>query len=157
MPYYSAGDYYTGDYYQGDNYAAGGLPIFGAIARKLLPVAGRLVGKGLRALTGGKLIGSGGGTTALKRIGGAAIAARLALPSRPNARDVAEEVYAREMRSQGFPGGFRSGRRMNVTNVKALRRAGRRVKGFLKLASRFGALPVNRGKGKLFKKRRAAR
>lgn len=49
-------------------------------------------------------------------------------------------------------------RRMNVTNVRALRRAGRRVKGFLKLAHRFGALPVNRGKGgKLFKAKRHAR
>lgn len=49
-------------------------------------------------------------------------------------------------------------RRMNVTNVRALRRAGRRVKGFLKLAARFGALPVNRGKGgKLFKRKRHAR
>jgi len=44
--------------------------------------------------------------------------------------------------------GFRSGRRLNPLNVKALRRAGRRLKGFLKIARRMGALPVNRGKGK---------
>jgi phage terminase small subunit len=45
-------------------------------------------------------------------------------------------------------------RRMNVTNVRALRRAGRRVRGFLKLASRLGALPVSRGKSrKLFKRK----
>lgn len=48
-------------------------------------------------------------------------------------------------------------RRMNVTNVKALRRAGRRVKGFLKLARRLGALPVSSSGKKLFKKKRATK
>lgn len=45
-------------------------------------------------------------------------------------------------------GGFRSGRRLNPLNVKALRRAGRRLKSFLRIARKMGALPVQRGKGK---------
>ena len=48
--------------------------------------------------------------------------------------------------------GYLPRRRMNVTNVKALRRAGRRVRGFLKLAIRLGAIPLNRGKGKLYRR-----
>jgi len=61
-----------------------------------------------------------------------------------------------------FPGGetgymLKPRRRMDPLNVKALRRAGRRVKGFLRIAGKLGALPVNRGKGKqLFKRKRRA-
>lgn len=50
-------------------------------------------------------------------------------------------------------------KRMNVTNVKALRRAGRRVKGFEKLARRFiGFASPRRPKGRMYfrSKKRAA-
>jgi hypothetical protein len=46
-------------------------------------------------------------------------------------------------------------RRMNVTNVKALRRAGRRVKGFEKLARRFvGFAAPHKPKGRMYFKSR---
>lgn len=50
----------------------------------------------------------------------------------------------------------RKRRRMNVANVKALRRAGRRVKGFEKLARRFiGFASPHRPKGRTYFKRKA--
>jgi hypothetical protein len=57
-------------------------------------------------------------------------------------------------------GGVRKkGRRMNVTNVKALRRAGRRVKGFEKMARRFiGFASPRRPKGRMyFRQKKAAK
>lgn len=49
-------------------------------------------------------------------------------------------------------------RRMNVTNVKALRRAGRRVVGFEKLARRFvGFASPHRPKGRIYFRRKAKR
>lgn len=62
-------------------------------------------------------------------------------------------------RSFGALSPHRKGRRMNVTNVKALRRAGRRVKGFEKLARRFiGFASPKRPKGRMYfrQKKRAS-
>jgi hypothetical protein len=140
MPYYSAGDYYRGD----GNYAAGG--IFGTI--------GKALGKVGKAIIGATPVG---------RVIQAAVPS-FNPPSMPTITGFAPPVLVPKPGFKGaaerfFPGG-ESGymvakrRHMNVTNVKALRRAGRRVKGFLKLASRLGALPVARGKSKrLFKRK----
>lgn len=138
MPYYSAGDYYRGD----GNYAAGG--IFGTIGKALGKVGKAIIG----ATPVGRVI------TALAPVAppfAPTITGAPPLIPKPGFKGFAERV---------IPGG-ESGymvakrRRINVTNVKALRRAGRRVRGFLKLANRMGALPVNRSaKGKLFKRKR---
>jgi len=51
--------------------------------------------------------------------------------------------------------GFRRrGRRMNVANVKALRRAGRRVEGFVKLAKSLIAMPGARAKHPIKRRKR---
>lgn len=142
MPYYGAGDYYRGD----SNYAAGG--IFSTI--------GKAIGKVGKAILGANPI---------VRAAGALIPSLpTATPSFPTITGFAPPPVVPKPGFGGaverlLPGG-ESGymvakrRRMNPTNVKALRRAGRRVKGFLRIASRLGALPVNRGKGKLFKRKK---
>lgn len=132
--------YYQGDsnYSAGDsNYAAGGL--FGSLLK---------IGKGF--ITGGPL-----GAV------GAAIPSFSGGSSKPKGPAIAPVVPTPGLAGFGqrlIPGGKTGyevqlpgrmgGRRMNPLNVRALRRAGRRVKGFLRIARRLGALPVNRGKGK---------
>lgn len=146
MPYYSAGDYYQA----GDNYAAGAFPFIGAalaLGKKLIiPAAKKLV------------------TAIIKRpVTSAVTATGVGLALRPMPQP--EDGYLPEPGLRGkvrrfLPGGetgFYKRRRMNVTNVRALRRAGRRVKGFLKLARRLGALPVGGPGRKLFKVPRRAR
>lgn len=125
--------YYAGDYYRaGDNYAAGGLFSF--------------LGKAAKTIVKASPIG------------------RIAEAVAPNIFTPPPVLQGFQGPIQPVPGlkgaaqrlvpGGASGymvaprRRMNPLNVKALRRAGRRVKGFLKIARRLGALPVNRGKGK---------
>jgi len=153
MPYYKAGDYYRGD----GNYAAGG--IFGTLGKIAKTALGGAVG-----------FIKGGPVGALQ---GAAKAAGLLNPTQPislapmnsplptfplapppgmKPKPGIEGVVERVLPFGDT--GYIKRRRMNVTNVKALRRAGRRVKGFLRVASRLGALPVNRGKGKLFKRKK---
>lgn len=141
MPYYGAGDYYRGD----SNYAAGGL--FGFLGKAVKKVGGALLG-----------------ATPVGRVIQAAVPTLSSGPSFPTITGFAPPPVVPKPGFGGaverfLPGG-ESGymvakrRRMNPTNVKALRRAGRRVKGFLRIASRLGALPVNRGKGKLFKRKK---
>lgn len=158
MPYY-AGDYYTGDYYTGDNYAAGGF--LSGLAHVVKGVAkGFALGGPLGAIAGLRatlpvkakpqaLIAPTTGETAVEgflRRGG-----KLTATGRGKLAKVS--TGAPMTMIQGPDGVFRHGgrRRMNVTNVRALRRAGRRVKGFLKLARRLGALPVSPHGKKLFK------
>jgi hypothetical protein len=134
MGYYQAGDYYRGD----GNYAAGGL--FG------------FLGKVAKGIVKASPIGSVATALAPTLFDGAPKITNLvpALKPKPGIKGTLERLVP------GGESGYMVGgrRRINVANVKALRRAGRRVRGFLKLASRMGALPVNRGKGKLFKKKR---
>lgn len=137
--------YYSGDYYRGDgNYAAGG--IFGTIGKAL-----------------GKVAKTALSLTPIGRVAGAVLPA-LSRPSMPTITGFAPPTIvpkpgfggALERLLPGGESGFMVAkrRRMNVTNVRALRRAGRRVRGFLKLASRLGALPVSRAKSKrLFKRK----
>lgn len=139
MPYYSAGDYYRGDYYRGD----------------ILGVLKKIGGAVLKV--GGTILGATPVGAAAKRV----IASvspqsfpQLAPPGmipKPGMGGTIERFLP------GGDSGYYKRRRMNVTNVRALRRAGRRVKGFLKLANSLGALPVNRGKGKQLFKRKARR
>jgi len=132
MPYYSAGDYYRGDYYQGDNYAAGGL--FGSIGKAL----------------GGAVKGfiSGGPLGALRGAGAALVKRPNVLPIGPgialNGGTVVPTPGLVGFGQRLLPGGatgyeLRRRRRINPLNIKALRRALRRAKGFEKQARRVGS------------------
>lgn len=167
MPYYRAGDYYRGDYYRG-NYAAGG--ILGSIGKFIGGVVKTVGGNLLRATPVGMAI--------------SAVAPKLLAPSRPQIAPMSANLPSfgpgtvmsvpepgitgavHRIAPGGHPGYGRytkDGRfterrapRMNPLNPRALRRAGRRVKGFLRFASRLGALPLSRGKSKkLFKRKRS--
>lgn len=124
MPYYMAGDYYQGDYYQ-----AGG--IFGSI--------GKAIGGAVKGfVTGGPL--------------GAISGAASAVIKRPNVTPLAPGGGFGVVPTPGLigvaqrlvPGGatgyeFRKRRRINPLNIKALRRAMRRAKGFERQARRVGS------------------
>lgn len=155
MPYaYAAGDYYRGDYY-GGNYAAGD-----SIFSKIAKIGGKLIGGIIGASPIGGVVktfipslGGGGGGNQLK------IMAPQGAPE-PGIKGKVHRAIPGGSSGYGYynkNGEFIEGRRprMNVANVRALKRAGRRVRGFLKVASRLGALPISRsGKGKLFKRKR---
>lgn len=137
MGYYQ-GDYYRGDYYQG------GIPIV-AGAFKLLPKAlglAKKAGKGIVAGTK-KLLAKPG---VKKAAGAVSIGTGIAvsIPPRKSADETKSEL--RELSDKTFggrvPGAPR--RRMNVTNVKALRRAIRRARGFAKLARKVLTFPISK-------------
>lgn len=132
MPYYQ-GDYYQGGYYQGG--------FFSGLAK----LAGGLLG---RTPIGGAIKTAGRAVARFvrKRPVVSAIAGGAAI-------DVGTRKLLGPGRMPGLGGG--GGRRMNVANVRALRRAIRRAKGFAKLARRVMTWPIQKppkGRG-LFKKR----
>lgn len=165
MPYYGSGDYYAaGGYYRGDYYQAGG--IFGSIGKALGKVAKVAVG-----LTPVGRVASAVLPIAKQLIAGAPRPRPGGLPLISSdvdysggGMDVNVPAYrGSEGRNGGRKGHFkkdgtwtdRARPRMQVTNTRALRRAGRRVRGFLRVARALGALPVARGKGKrLFRAKR---
>jgi hypothetical protein len=142
VPYYSAGDYYQGDYYQGDNYGA-------FQAGGLLKSLGKIVGGVARGVVG-SIPGVGGVVNALlpqaPRIQGLGSTQIVPVPGFGGAV------------SRALPGG-ESGfmvaprRRINPLNIKALRRAMRRAKGFERQARRVGSF-FNPGKSYRLKGRR---
>ncbi len=126
--------YYTGDYYSGDNYGA-------YQAGGLFKTLGKLVGGVARGVVG-SIPGVGGVVNAL-------------LPTSPRIQGISP---GRIVPVPGFGGavsralpggesGFMVGRsrRMNPLNIKALRRAMRRAKGFERQARRVGSF-FNPGK-----------
>lgn len=136
MGYYR-GDYYRGDYYRGS--------IFSAIGK---------VVKGVGKVALGVLKATPAGQVAT-RVAGAAFPTSSFAPAAPPGQ-IPKPGFGGTI-SRILPGGdtgYYKRRRMNITNVKALRRAGRRVRGFLKLARRFGAMPISPKGKKLFKARR---
>lgn len=141
MSYYQAGDYYQGDYYQGD---------FLGIGKAIKKVGGALLGGVSGFISGGPLGAVKSAVASLKpKINAPALVFGGGGGPEPGITGIVHRALP------GGHSGYLPRRRMNPTNVKALRRAGRRVKGFLKIASRLGALPVNRGKGKRLFKRKA--
>lgn len=131
--------YYSGDYYRGDgNYAAGGL--FSFIGKGIKKIGGAILGATPVGQVAKALLPQTFGSPPM--ITG--LAPNVPLVPKPGFTGFAERLVP------GGESGYMVGRRrrINPLNVKALRRAGRRVKGFLKIARRLGALPVNRGKGK---------
>lgn len=149
MGYYR-GDYYRGDYYRGDpGFLSGVFNVVKGVVGTVAKIGGSL----LPGPAGAVLKGVGGAisptrsqaVTVTGSKGGVATVPGMQIVPVPGITGAGQRL---------IPGGAtgymiqRSRRRMNVTNVKALRRAGRRVKGFLKLARRMGALPVNTSKGR---------
>jgi len=127
VPYYMAGDYYQGDYYQ-----AGG--IFGTI--------GKAIGGAVTGFVKGGPLGaiSGAGAAIVKRPNvqpiapGALIGGGTVVPT-PGLVGFGQRL---------LPGGatgyeLRRHRRLNPLNIKALRRAMRRAKGFERQARRVGS------------------
>lgn len=100
----------------------------GAVAKKF---ARKAAGKALGALTGGKLLGKGGGKTALGRIAGGAIATATTVPVlRSAGRAVSKkkgELIGDTYSESETSFGRRAYRRMNPMNVRALRRSVRRI------------------------------
>lgn len=128
MAYYGAGDYYHGDYYRGDNYGAyqaGG--IFGSIGKFLGGAAKKIIG-----------------ATPVGRVAQAVIPALAAPPVVQGLPPLKPVPGLGGTISRILPGG-ESGymvakrRRINPLNIKALRRAMRRAKGFEKQARRVGS------------------
>lgn len=170
MPYYR-GDYFRGDYYRGSIFSAiagvvkgaakgfalggplgaiagarAGLPAPKPKVVAVVPTTNPLTFGAVPAKTPAKTHSAAIDT--FLRMGGRFSAAGKAKLTEQHAKALAAGVHPMLMP------GFGGRRRMNVTNVKALRRAGRRVKGFLKLARRLGALPVSSSGKKLFKAKR---
>lgn len=147
MAYY--GDYYRGDYYRGDYYR--GDPIFGlslvsgvaklgvGLAKKI----GTAVFSKKAASTG---VGIATGVLAEKLVSPSGPPAPMVLPPTgqlppPSGFTVQPKKGIVGKVQRALPGGatgyeYVKRRRMNVTNVKALRKAIRRAKGFAKLARR---------------------
>jgi hypothetical protein len=103
------------------------LPIIGAL---IGGAAKKLAGKALRWATKGKLLGAGGGANAIKRVGGTAIATVGTAVLGPRVLSSGSRAVSRAA-SAAWGGdddkGGRSYRRMNPMNVRALRRAVRRL------------------------------
>lgn len=118
------------------------LPLVGALiggaAKRLLPSAARLAGRGLRFLTKGKLLGQGGGREIARTVArGGAAAATTALTV-ATVRDVVRSSRGTTANASidmsapyGGPG-YRA-RRMNPLNPRALNRAIRRLGGAEKM------------------------
>ncbi|MGH7180164.1 MAG: hypothetical protein ACREJC_22490 [Tepidisphaeraceae bacterium] len=137
MPYYAAGDYYgrgLGDYYRGD---PGILKSIGNVLGGIARIGGALVpgplGTGLQ-IAGGLLNARRAGT-ALARV---PTPLQTQDPRRLRVRLLPPEVetfFPPGFGGEGAgPGGRR--RRINPMNVKALRRASRRIDGFARVARR---------------------
>lgn len=182
MPYYHGGDYYRGDYYRGGDIFGILKKVVGGVSKVASFVPGPIgaIGKAVNtALTVGKAvqavqqITAPGGTTVVPHHGGAVtmdagnFPVSISIPRAPISENYDTMIPAyqntRRPGDTGRVGHFkkdgtwtnRARPRMNVTNVRALRKAGRRVRGFLKMASKLGALPVSRSaKGKIIKRKR---
>ncbi len=139
--------YYTGDYYRGDPgffgfarsllaKAAGGIPIVGGVAEKLIGRSPSAAGAGMSIIksTGGRILSvakahpiiTAAGAAGLGGIGLGALGGRMGAAGLP---------------MKGFHISKKTGkvvknRRMRVTNPRALRRAIRRATGFAHLARR---------------------
>src|SRR5712691_11135508 len=134
--------YYQGDFYAGARGDPGFLSFLGGIAKKaigLIPGVGPLASTAISAVgrPGMGAMIRAGAPKILRRAGGAIM--RHPVLSAAGAAGVigAAGVEAgRVSRGRMLTTGMRRHRRMNVTNVRALRRAIRRSQGFAHLAKR---------------------
>jgi len=139
---FARGDYYQGDYYQGD---PGFFSFLGGLAKSALglipgvgPAASTVLGGVTHAAGSPKLLGTGAKLTgAIQKIG--PIATRM-VKSRGGkialgaGGALAAGAAGAALMKHHMAGERKRGRRMNVTNVKALRRSIRRCQGFSRLA-----------------------
>jgi len=157
MPYY--GDYYRGDYYRGDP------GIFGGIAKFLGGAVKRVAGTALSLTPVGRIATTAIGAIASRARQGRGVIGSVApaLPFSAGGTGLmlrpppirmfggGEVISGSSSTAPGVMFG-RKRRRMNVANVKALRRAIRRSRGFVKLARKtvgvFGLSVQRRGAGK---------
>lgn len=111
-----------------------GDPFLGALIGAASPLVKKFAGKALGKLTGGRLIGAGGGAAILKKAAGAGgIAGGFAAAKKFGGLPDLPGPF-----SSPFGKGKKKYRRMNAGNAKALRRAFRRIDAFGKLASKAG-------------------
>src|SRR6267142_4826366 len=136
MPYYM-GDYYQGDYYRGD---PGFFSFIGKAIKGVTGLAGSVLGLGggksavTAAAAPGALVKVSGG---LRKIGPIVLPAIRKIGKGGAIAGVAGAAAgALGTRALMAGGAQRRHRRMNVTNVRALRRSIRRAQGFAKLAKR---------------------
>ena len=131
----------TGDYYRGDG-------LFSFIGKGLKAVSGFLPGPlgGIAKVAGGLLSPAQKAVATRPQVYQSQIGGALPPPPTFSGFQMGGSVAIGSSAAAGAGSrptavthvtGDRKRRRMNVTNVKALRRAGRRVKGFEKLARRF--------------------
>jgi len=147
-------------YYQGD-------PGFWSIAQKIgsslagmVPGVGGLLSRGIQAIpTPVKKIGMAAGGAIMKRPGLSAAGAAGAIGLGAEGIKLARGKKATMMVTPDGGIRIRHHRRMNVTNVRALRRSLRRAHGFAKLAMRVIHITHPKKKGHFggFKKRRKAK
>lgn len=150
MPYYNAGDYYQGDYYQ-----AGGL--FGSIGKFI----GGVAKTALNLSPVGRVVSTVGSVlrpNVLPPMRSMALVPSFGPGSGMSVPEPGITGTVHRIAPGGHPGYGRFKKdgtwterrrpRMQVTNTRALKRAGRRVRGFLRIARQLGALPITRGKGK---------
>lgn len=160
MPYYR-GDYYRGDNYRGDFLGIGkALKKVAGAAFNILAPAPLKAAVNLFAHPAPQVPGFAPG--GMPMIGAPML--NIGVPAggkpEPGIAGAAHRFFPGGHTGYGYynkKGEFVEGKRprMNPLNQRALSRAGRRVKGFLRIARRLGALPINRGKGKkLFKTKR---
>lgn len=116
------------------------FPVIGGIiaagARRILPAAGRIAGRALRAATKGKLIGSGGGRELARTAGRIGLGGLGAAGTVVATRDVVRAARGPSISATatiGEDGEPKKYRRMNPTNARALRRAMRRLEGAEKI------------------------
>lgn len=157
MPYYR-GDYYRGDNYRGDFLGIGkALKKVAGAAFNILAPAPLKAAVNLFAHPAPQVQSFAPGS--LPMIAPPLLASGGQAPE-PGVTGTVHRLLPGGHTGYGYynkKGEFIEGKRprMNPLNQRALSRAGRRVKGFLRIARRLGALPINRGKGKkLFKTKR---
>lgn len=160
--------YYMGDFYRGDpgfgsffgglfKKAVGFIPGVGPALSAMIPSGGGAASRAIARVAPGPIMNVGG--QVMRRVG-RAIIKHPVLSGAAAAGVIGAGGVAAGRASRGMmAGGGRRHRRMNVTNVRALRRSIRRAQGFAKLAKRvlhFTSPRPVRGRA-LFKARRRKR
>lgn len=133
----------------------------GTLARQAIPLLGGAAVAGIAGRIAGKVGGGaqlalpGIGVPAVRSLGGMlpTAARRLGGAALPLAAGVGSSVLATRLAGGGFVVQRRR-RRMNVTNVRALRRSLRRVEGFEKVCKRVLTITTGRRPKTRFKRRR---
>lgn len=174
MGYYRGGDYYRGDYYRGDIFSSilkgvtkvgsfipgpvGTLAKIANTALTLAPPKAKPTMVPIGAAGGQVIMDAGNFPISISQPRGINTVETSnydqSIPAFRNERRPGDTGRVGHFKKDGTWTN-RARPRMQVTNTRALKRAGRRVRGFLRIARQLGALPIARGKGKrLFRSKR---